>query len=144
MKERTDFVWHAYLPDVRPGQVYGYRVDGPYEPQSGHRFNPSKLLLDPYAKAITRGVRWTDSLFGYRVGDPEEDLSKDDRDSAPDTAKCILVDPAFTWGDDRPPGTPLNRTVLYEVHVKGMTQRHPAIAPELRGTYLAMAQGPVL
>ena len=112
----------CYLPDVRPGQLYGYRVHGPYEPREGHRFNPQKLLLDPYAKAITRGVRWTDALFGYRVGDPDEDLSKDDRDSAGDMAKCVVVDPAFTWGDDRRPGTPWNRTVIYETHVKGMTQ----------------------
>jgi isoamylase len=142
--ERTDFVWHAYLPDVRPGQAYGYRVHGPYEPSAGHRFNPSKLLLDPYAKAITRGVRWSDALFGYRVGDPDEDLSMDDRDSAPDMPRCILVDPAFTWGDDRAPRTPWNRTVIYEVHVKGFTQRHPGVQEHLRGTYLGMAQEPVL
>ena len=144
LRERTDFVWHVYLPDVRPGQVYAYRVHGPYEPNEGLRFNASKLLLDPYAKAITRGLRWTDALFGYRVGDPMEDLSRDDRDSAPDTAKCILVDPAFTWGEDRRPATPWNRSVIYEVHVKGMTERHPAIPPDIRGTYLGMAQEPVL
>jgi len=144
LRERTDFVWHVYLPDVRPGQVYGYRVDGPYEPQAGDRFNHAKLLLDPYARAISRGVRWSDALFGYRVGDAAEDLSRDDRDSASDMAKCMLVDPAFTWGDDRRPRTPWNRTVIYEVHVKGMTRRHPGIAPELRGTYLGMAQEPVL
>jgi isoamylase len=144
IKERTDFVWHAYLPDVRPGQAYGYRIDGPYEPRQGQRFNAAKLLLDPYAKAITRGMRWTDALFGYRVGHPDEDLSKDDRDSAPDMAKCVLVDPAFTWGDDRGPGTPWNRTVIYETHVKGMTERHPGIAPEIRGTYVGLGQEPVL
>jgi isoamylase len=144
LRERTDFVWHAYLPDVRPGQRYGYRVAGPYEPKAGHRFNDAKLLLDPYARAITRGVRWTDRLFGYRVGDAAEDLSKDDRDSADDTAKCIVVDPAFTWGEDRAPGMPWNRTVIYEVHVKGMTARHPGIAPEHRGTYLGLAQEPIL
>ena len=144
LRERTDFVWHVYLPDVRPGQRYGYRVSGPYDPQAGHRFNDAKLLLDPYARAITRGVRWSDRLFGYRVGDPAEDLAKDGRDSASDTAKCIVVDPAFTWGDDRAPGTPWNRTVIYEVHVKGMTARHPGVAPEHRGTYLGLAQEPVL
>src|SRR5205807_4342015 len=85
LRERTDFVWHVYLPDVRPGRVYGYRVHGPYDPNQGHRFNPAKLLLDPYAKAITRGLRWADALFGYRVGHPDEDLAVDDRDSAPDT-----------------------------------------------------------
>jgi isoamylase len=142
--ERTDFVWHVYLPDVRPGQAYGYRVRGPYEPTAGHRFNPAKLLLDPYAKAITRGVRWSDALFGYRVGDPDEDLSMDERDSAPDMPRCTLVDPAFTWGEDRALRTPWNRTVIYEVHVKGFTQRHPGVAEDLRGTYLGMAQEPIL
>jgi isoamylase len=144
VRERTDRVWHVYLPDVRPGQLYGYRVSGPYEPRAGQRFNDAKLLLDPYARAITRGVRWSDRLFGYLVGDPDEDLAKDDRDSAPDMAKCLVVDPAFTWTGDRLPGTPWNRTVIYEVHVKGMTARHPAVAPELRGTYLGLAQEPVL
>jgi isoamylase len=106
MTEQTHQVWHVYLPEVRAGQFYGYRVHGPYEPQLGHRFNPSKLILDPYAKAITRTVRWSDALFGYRIGDPEQDLSRDDRDSAPDMPKCVVVDPAFSWGNDMPPAIP--------------------------------------
>ena len=138
MTEQTHQVWHVYLPEVRAGQFYGYRVHGPYEPQLGHRFNPSKLLLDPYAKAITRTVRWSDALFGYRIGDPEQDLSRDDRDSAPDMPKCVVVDPAFSWGNDVPPAIPWHQTIIYELHVKGFTMRHPAVPPELRGTYAAL------
>ncbi len=138
MTEQTHQVWHVYLPEVRAGQFYGYRVHGPYEPQQGHRFNPSKLLLDPYAKAITRTVRWSDALFGYRIGDPEQDLSRDDRDSAPDMPKCVVVDPAFSWGNDMPPAIPWHQTIIYELHVKGFTMRHPAVPPELRGTYAAL------
>ena len=141
---RTDLIWHAYLPDVRPGQLYGYRVHGPYEPAGGHRFNPTKLLIDPYAKALTGDVRWDDSLYGYRVGDPDEDLSFDERDSAPCVPKAIVIDPAFTWGDDRKPGTPWNRTVIYEAHVRGMTMLHPAIPDELRGTYTALTFDPIV
>jgi isoamylase len=138
MTEQTHQVWHVYLPEVRAGQFYGYRVHGPYEPQLGHRFNPSKLILDPYAKAITRTVRWSDALFGYRIGDPEQDLSRDDRDSAPDMPKCVVVDPAFSWGNDMPPAIPWHKTIIYELHVKGFTMRHPAVPPELRGTYAAL------
>jgi len=138
MTEQTHQVWHVYLPEVRAGQFYGYRVHGPYEPQQGHRFNPSKLLLDPYAKAITRTVCWSDALFGYRIGDPEQDLSRDDRDSAPDMPKCVVVDPAFSWGNDMPPAIPWHQTIIYELHVKGFTMRHPAVPPELRGTYAAL------
>jgi glycogen operon protein len=138
MTEQTHQVWHVYLPEVRAGQFYGYRVHGPYEPQLGHRFNPSKLILDPYAKAITRTVRWSDALFGYRIGDPEQDLSRDDRDSAPDMPKCVVVDPAFSWGNDMPPAIPWHQTIIYELHVKGFTMRHPAVPPELRGTYAAL------
>src|SRR5919112_4224880 len=98
MTERTDLVWHAYLPEVRPGQLYGYRVHGPYEPQYGHRFNPHKLLVDPYTKALASTVRWDDSLFGYRIGSEDADLSFDERDSAPFVPKCVVVDPAFSWG----------------------------------------------
>ncbi|HEY1234448.1 MAG TPA: glycogen debranching protein GlgX [Candidatus Binatia bacterium] len=138
MREQTHQVWHVYLPEVRAGQLYGYRVHGPYEPQQGHRFNPSKLLLDPYAKAITRTIRWSDALFGYRIGDPEADLSSDDRDSAPNMPKCVVVDPAFSWGNDVPPSIPWHKTIIYELHVKGFTMRHPAVPPELRGTYAAL------
>jgi isoamylase len=142
--ERTDLIWHAYLPDVRPGQLYGYRLQGPYEPAEGHRFNPNKLVLDPYAKAINGDVEWNDALFGYRVGDPEEDLSFDDRDSAQFMPKCAVIDPSFTWGDDRRPGVPFNRSLIYECHVRGMTMLHPGVPQELRGTYLGMASDPII
>ena len=138
LREQTHQVWHVYLPEVRAGQFYGYRVHGPYEPQQGHRFNPSKLLLDPYAKAITRTIPWSEALFGYRIGDPEADLSSDDRDSAPNMPKCVVVDPAFSWGNDVPPAIPWHKTIIYELHVKGFTMRHPAVPPELRGTYAAL------
>ena len=144
MPERTDQVWHAYLPEVLPGQLYGYRVHGPYEPQQGHRFNPSKLVLDPYAKSIGRDVRWADELFAYRMGDPEADLSFDDRDSAAYAPLAVVIDPAFTWGDDRPPRIPWHKTVIYELHVKGFTQRHPEVPERLRGTYAGLASEPVV
>jgi glycogen operon protein len=144
MRERTNMVWHAYLPDVRPGTLYGYRVSGPFEPMQGHRFNPSKLLIDPYAKAIAGDVQWNDALFGHKVGDPEADLSFDASDSAQYVPKCVVVDSAFTWGDDRPPRTPWNRTVIYECHVKGMTARLPSIPDELRGTYLGLARDSII
>jgi isoamylase len=144
MAERTDNVWHAYLPDVRPGALYGYRVDGPYEPTRGHRFNHSKLLIDPYAKAVSGPIRWSDELFGYAIGDAQEDLSFDNRDSAGAMPKCLVVDPAFTWDDDRSPNRPWNQTVIYETHVRGMTARHPGVPEHLRGTYLGMASDPVI
>ena len=134
VRERNGHVWHLYLPDARPGQLYGYRVHGPYDPERGHRFNPNKLLLDPYAKAITRDIRWSDTVFGYEVGDPREDLAADDRDSAEEIPRCVVVDTSFVWDDDRRPHTPWNRTVIYECHVRGMTIRHPAVPEELRGT----------
>ena len=144
MPERTDQVWHVYLPEVLPGQLYGYRVHGPYEPQQGHRFNPSKLVLDPYAKSIGRDVRWADELFAYRMGDPDADLSFDDRDSAAYAPLAVVIDPAFTWGDDRPPRIPWHKTVIYELHVKGFTQRHPDVPERLRGTYAGLASEPVV
>jgi glycogen operon protein len=144
LTEHEEFVWHAAVPDVRPGQLYGYRVHGPYEPQAGHRFNPSKLLIDPYAKAITGSIRWSDTLFGYVPGDPAEDLSYNAEDSASAIPKSVVIESAFTWGDDRPPRTPWNRTVIYEAHVKGLTQRHPAVPPELRGTYLGLSTDAVV
>jgi glycogen operon protein len=142
MPERTDLVFHAYLPDVQPGQVYGYRVHGPYDPATGHRFNPSKVVLDPYAKAIARTVEWGDEMFGYRIGDPAEDLSLDDRDNARLAPLAAVVDPAFTWGDDAPPRTPWHETVIYELHVKGFTRLHPEVPEELRGTYAGLATEP--
>jgi isoamylase len=144
VRERTDLVWHAYLPDVRPGARYGYRVHGPFAPREGHRFNPNKVLLDPYAKAVTGTVTWSEEVYGYPIGHPEEDLALDERNSARSVPKAVVVDTAFTWGDDRNPRTPWNRTVVYECHVKGMTKRHPGVPPELRGTYLGMSSDPIL
>ncbi|MFO1312913.1 MAG: glycogen debranching protein GlgX [Burkholderiales bacterium] len=141
---RTDFVWHCYLPEARPGLVYGYRAHGPYEPENGHRFNAHKLLLDPYAKKVVGPLRWSDAHFGYRVGHRREDLSFDTRDNAGGALKACVIDPSFTWGDDRPPRTPLKDTILYEAHVKGITRLHPAIAPQLRGTYAGLASAPAI
>ena len=142
--EYTDHVWHAYLPEVLPGQLYGYRVHGPYEPQEGHRFNPNKLLLDPYAKGIGRDVKWADEVFGYRLGDPKIDLSFDDRDSAAYAPLAMVIDPAFTWGSDRHPHTPWHKTIVYELHVKGFTHLHPALPEALRGTYAGLASESVI
>ncbi|HTK41169.1 MAG TPA: glycogen debranching protein GlgX [Gemmatimonadales bacterium] len=144
IRERTGVVWHAYLPDVQPGQLYGYRVHGPWAPQAGHRFNPAKLLLDPYARAIAGSIRWSDSLSGHVVGHPEQDLVPDPRDSAAGLPKCMVVESAFTWADDRPPRTPWSDTVIYECHVKGMTMRHPEVPAAIRGTYLGLAADAVL
>jgi glycogen operon protein len=144
MTEQTDLVWHIYLPEVRPGQRYGYRVQGPYEPVQGHRFNPAKLLLDPYAKAIDGTIRWGENLFGYPIGHPEADLVRDERDSAAGMPKSVVIDPAFTWGGDRPPRIPWNETVIYEVHVKGFTARHPDVPEALRGSYAGLATPAVI
>jgi len=144
MREQTDQVWHIYLPEARPGQRYGYRVEGPYDPTSGHRFNPAKLLLDPYAKAIDGTIRWSDALFGYPIGHPDADLARDDRDSAANIPKCVVIDPAFTWGEDRPPRIPWNETIIYEVHVKAFTARHPDVPKALRGTYAGLASSPAI
>jgi isoamylase len=139
LPEQTDQVWHGYLPDARPGHLYGFRLHGPYEPQAGHRFNANKLVLDPYAKALARTVRWSDELFGYRVGDPSEDLSFDDRDSGACAPLGVVIDSAFTWGDDRSPKIPWHKTIIYELHLKGFTQRHPSVPQPLRGTYAGLA-----
>ena len=144
LRDRTGDVWHAYLPDVRPGQLYGFRVHGPYEPSRGHRFNPNKLLLDPYARAVNGRVRWDDAVFGYRIGDPAADLSFSEVDSAPQMPKSVVIDTAFSWGDDQPPRTPWSHSVIYECHVKGMTARHPQVPEHLRGTYLGLATDPIL
>ena len=138
LRERTDQVWHCYLPDARPGQYYGYRVHGPYEPARGLRFNAAKLLIDPYAKAITGAIKWSNDLFAYTVGSGEEDLLPDPDNSAGGVPKSVVIDSAFTWEDDRPLNVPYNRTIIYECHVKGMTMRHPDVPPELRGTYLGL------
>ena len=135
LPEQTDLTWHAYLPNVVAGQLYGYRVHGPYEPEGGHRFNHNKVLLDPYAKAVGRTVHWCEEMYGYRVGDSRGDLSFDDRDNAASCALGAVIDPVFTWGDDRPPCIPWHRTVIYELHVKGFTQLHPRIPNSMRGKY---------
>ena len=137
-QELTDHVWHAYLPDVRPGQFYGYRVHGPYKPEEGHRFNPNALLIDPYAKAITGRIQWGDALFAYKVGGEKQDLEMSTENSAGGVPKCVVIDSAFTWGADRRLRIPWNRTVIYEAHVKGMTVRHPEVPEPLRGTYLGL------
>jgi glycogen operon protein len=135
LPEQTDMVWHGFLPDARPNQLYGYRVHGPYEPAHGHRFNPNKIVMDPYAKSVGRTIRWADELFGYTVGEPDADFTFDTRDSAARAPLAAVVDPAFTWGDDRPLRTPWHNTVIYEMHVRGFTMRHPGIPAPLRGTY---------
>ena len=142
--QRTNRIWHAYLPDARPGQLYGYRVSGPYAPEQGRRFNPHKLLIDPYAKAIAGQVNAPDECFGYKIGDPSVDLSFDERDSAGFVPKSLVVETAFSWGDDRPPNVPWSRTLIYECHVRGMTKLHPEVPGNLRGTYLGMVSDPIL
>ncbi|MGA7802339.1 MAG: glycogen debranching protein GlgX [Gammaproteobacteria bacterium] len=144
MQWQTDQVWHCYLPEGRPGQLYGYRVYGPYAPEHGHRFNPHKLLLDPYAKDIAGTMKWSDALFGYRIGSAHADMTPDRRNSASGMPKSRVIDPAFTWADDRPPATPWHDTVIYELHVKGFTARHPDVPPGLRGTYAGLATAPVI
>ena len=144
MPEKTDQVWHCYLPDARPGQRYGYRVHGPFEPEQGHKFNPNKLLLDPYAKSIERWPGWSDAHFGYTVGGKQADLVMDTRDNAAFMPKCRVIDSAFTWGDDRPPRTPWHDTVIYELHVKGFTMTHPDVPSALRGTYAGLAAPAVI
>jgi isoamylase len=144
LRERDEFVWHAYLPDVRPGQLYGYRVDGPYAPANGDRFNAAKVLIDPYARALTGTIRWSDALFGYVPGHADGDLSLNPSDGAAGIPKCVVVEPAFSWGDDRPPRVPWTKTIIYECHVKGLTQLHPDVPEALRGKYLGLATDPVI
>ena len=144
LPEYTDEVWHGYLPDVRPGQVYGYRVYGPYEPTAGHRFNHNKLLLDPYAKQLVGDLKWNPALFGYVIGSAETDLSFSEEDSAPFMPKCRVIDPAFTWGDDRRPRVPWERTIIYEAHLKGFTKLHTGVPKKARGTFSGMMHPDVL
>jgi glycogen operon protein len=139
LAEQTAQVWHAYLPDVTPGQLYGYRVHGPFEPAQGHRFNPKKLMLDPYAKAIGRALRWDDSLFGYQLQHEQSDLTLDERDSAEFAPLAAVVDTAFTWGDDHRPLVPWHQSFIYEVHVKGFTKQMPDVPEKARGTYAGLA-----
>jgi isoamylase len=144
IRERTNGAWHIYVPDIGPGQLYGYRVYGPYVPESGLRFNPNKLLLDPYAKAIGRELKWADELFGYHLGDPSGDLSFDDRDSGPFAPLGVVIDPGFDWNGETRPSYLAHETLIYEAHVRGMTQLHPDVPEHLRGTYAGMASEPVI
>ncbi len=144
LTERSHHVWHAYLPDIQPGQLYGYRVHGNYDPLNGHRYNRSKLLIDPYAKAIAGTIDWNNALFGYEVGSEEEDLSFNDTDSAPFIPKCVVIDNAFDWEDDESPKIPYHKSIIYETHVKGFTKLHPDIPEEIRGTYAALAHPVVI
>ncbi|GHH64586.1 glycogen operon protein GlgX homolog [Streptosporangium violaceochromogenes] len=141
LPEVDGFVWHGYFPGIAPGRRYGYRVHGPHDPQRGHRCDPSKLLLDPYAKAVEGDLRWDASLFSYVLTDPAR---RNDDDSAPFMPKNVVVNPFFDWGNDRPPRTPYHRTVIYEAHVRGLTMRHPAVPKEQRGTYAGLAHPAVV
>jgi glycogen operon protein len=144
LREQTDQVWHCYLPEARPGLVYGFRVHGPYRPEDGHRFNANKLLLDPYARNLVGALRWSDAHFGYTIGHRRADLSFDRRDSASGMPKCKVIDSAFTWGEDRRPDVPWSDMVVYEAHVRGLTISHPDVPPRLRGTYAGLACEPVV
>jgi isoamylase len=139
LPEYTDEVWHGFLPDARPGTIYGYRVHGPYEPDAGHRFNPNKLLLDPYAKAIVGQLEWGPTLFGYKL-ETGDDMTFDDRDSAPSMLKCRVIDPAFTWGNDRRPNTAWERTIIYEMHVRGFSKLREDVPENIRGTFRGLIQ----
>ncbi|MCE0483207.1 MAG: glycogen debranching protein GlgX [Methylacidiphilales bacterium] len=135
LEERTDEVWHVFLPEVRPGQLYGYRVYGPWEPARGLRFNPAKVLFDPYARAVMGNVSWAPEMFSYPIGHPEADLVRDDRDNAQFAPKSVVVDQTFHWDNDRLPRHPLEETVIYETHVRGFSQLWEELEPEMRGTY---------
>src|SRR5262249_32699271 len=134
LTERANHVWHAFLPAIRPGQLYGYRVDGPYEPTHGHRFNANKVLLDPYAKAIAGRVDWAEEMFGYTIGNEAADLSFDARDNAARVPKSVVVDSRFAWENDGKPMRNLDESVIYEMHVKGFSKLWEAIPEKLRGT----------
>ncbi|WP_395664337.1 glycogen debranching protein GlgX [Methylocella sp.] len=145
LPEYTDQIFHGWLPDIGPGQVYGYRVHGPYEPDAGHRFNPTKLLLDPYARAHVGELTWDPALFGYAIGHKDEDLSFDERDSAPFMPKSVVVDPDFDWrGQPRRNPVPWDRAILYETHVRGYTMLHPKVPERLRGTYAGLGHKAVV
>ena len=144
MPDCTDEIFHGYLPGARPGQVYGYRVHGLYQPEAGHRFNPNKLLLDPYAKKTVGTLHWSDALYGYRVGSPREDLSYDRRDSAAAMPKAVVVDGNFNWGNDLAPGHGWGETVIYEAHVRGLTLKHPGVAEHERGCFAALGDPHVI
>ncbi len=139
LEECTAFVWHGYLPGVEPGQRYGYRVHGPWDPANGQRFNPAKLLVDPYAQAVSGYVEWDQSIFPYTFGGENADLNKNDEDSAARMPKCVVVDPQFDWENDRALRIPLADSIIYEIHVKGFSYTNPDIPKELRGTYAGLA-----
>jgi glycogen operon protein len=139
LKERSHHVWHTYVPELKPGQLYGYRVFGPYDPENGHRFNPNKLLIDPYAKAIAGTIQWHDALYGYEIGHPDEDMSFSETDSAPYIPKSVVVDHNFDWEGDKPLNIPYHKLIIYEAHVKGFTIQHPDIPEDIRGSYQAIA-----
>ncbi|MCO2687994.1 glycogen debranching protein GlgX [Pseudomonas aeruginosa] len=144
LPEYTDEIWHGYLPDAHPGQIYGYRVHGPYEPDAGHRFNPNKLLLDPYAKQLVGRLRWSEALFGYTIGSADADLSFDERDSAPFVPKSKVIDPAFTWAERPSVRVPWDRTVIYEAHLRGLSMRHPQVPEAVRGTFAGLMNADLL
>lgn len=144
LEEQTNLIWHVYLPEVKPGQRYGYRVHGPYEPEQGHRFNPNKLLLDPYAKAIAGTIDWNDSLFGYQIGDVREDLSFSMSDSAPFIPKSVVIDNQFDWEGDTLPKISLHKSIIYETHVKGFSRLHPDVPPDMRGKFSGLASPPII
>ncbi|SBS73325.1 glycogen debranching protein GlgX [uncultured Microbacterium sp.] len=141
LRDVDAYVWHAYLPTIQPGQRYGYRVHGPEDPTQGQRFNPSKLLLDPYAKSVEGEIEWGQSVFGYDFGDPD---SRNEEDSAPQMMKGVVVNPFFDWAGDRLPKTPYAETLIYEAHVKGLTELHPDIPDEIRGTYSAIGHPAII
>ncbi|MEF3046695.1 glycogen debranching protein GlgX [Pseudotabrizicola sp. L79] len=143
-RERDGDIWHMHVGGLTFGTVYGFRAHGPYAPEQGHRFNPHKLLLDPYARALEGRLRWSDALMGYKIGSPRADLSFDTRDSAFAVPKAVVTDTSFSWGDDRLPRIPRSETVIYEAHVKALTERHPAIEKGMRGTYLGLASDPMI
>jgi isoamylase len=138
LPEYTDEIFHGYLPDAHPGQVYGYRVYGPYDPKNGHRFNHNKLLIDPYAKQLVGELKWSEALFGYTIGHPDDDLSFDERDSAPFVPKCKVIDPAYTWGREQRVDVPWDKTIFYETHTRGFTMRHPSVPDEVKGTFAGL------
>ena len=138
LREVTDHIWHVFLPDAQPGQLYGYRVYGAYEPAAGKRFNASKVVIDPYARAIAGKVVWGPEMFGYPLGNAAEDMKRDYQDNVASVPKCIVINPAFDWQNDQPSRTPLEETVMYEVHVCGFTKLLEAIPKEIRGTYAGL------
>ena len=144
LPECTDQVWHGYLPGVLPGDCYGYRVHGPYDPGQGHRFNPNKLLIDPYAKQLRGSLKWSDAHLAYRSNSPREDLSFDRRDNSRLMPKCVVVDSAYTWGDDRPPAIHPSDSVIYEAHVRGFTIQHEALDPSIRGSFAGMGDARII